>query len=127
MLGLGGIVAFVFGSVLLIDTDVPGYGINRGVIAGIATLGGGLMLATIYLFAKSRSAPVRTSSEGLIGAVGPMNDAAAAGGAGWAVIDSETWQVRPRADVAAGERVRVTAMDGLVLVVEPISSKEPSS
>lgn len=127
VLGLGGIVAFVFGSVLLIDTDVPGYGINRGVIAGIATLGGGLMLATIYLFAKSRSAPVRTSSEGLIGAVGPMNDAAAAGDAGWAVIDSETWQVRPRADVAAGDRVRVTAMDGLTLVVEPISSKEPSS
>ena len=124
VLGLGGIVAFVFGSVLLIDTDVPGYGINRGVIAGIATLGGGLMLATIYLFAKSRKAPVRTSSEGLIGAVGPMNDAAAAGTAGWAVIDSETWQVRPSADVAKDQRVRVTAMDGMVLVVTPLNPED---
>lgn len=123
VLGLGGIVAFVFGSVLLIDTDVPGYGINRGVIAGIATLGGGLMLATVWLFAKSRRAPVRTSSEGLIGAVGPMNADTAAGDTGWAVVDSETWQVRPSADVAAGQRVRVTAMDGMVLVVEPEDSQ----
>lgn len=126
VLGLGGIVAFVFGSVLLIDTDVPGYGINRGVIAGIATLGGGLILATVWLFAKSRSEPVRTSSEGLIGAVGPMNDATAAGAAGWAVIDSETWQVRPSADVAKGQRVRVTAMDGMVLVVDPETPENPS-
>ena len=124
VLGLGGVVAFVIGSVLLIDTDVPGYGINRGVIAGIATLGGGLMLATIWLFAKSRRAPVRTSSEGLIGAAGPMNADTAAGTAGWAVIDSETWQVRPAADVTAGQRVRVTAMDGMVLVVEPETPEE---
>src|SRR5690606_6982996 len=31
LLGLGGIAAFVFGSILLMDTGVPGYQVNLGV------------------------------------------------------------------------------------------------
>ncbi|NIW25205.1 MAG: nodulation protein NfeD, partial [Gammaproteobacteria bacterium] len=47
-LGLGGIAAFVFGSVILIDTDLPGFGVSIPLISTIAFLGGSLLLAIIW-------------------------------------------------------------------------------
>ena len=44
-LGFGGLVAFVIGSVVLMDTDTAGMEVSRGLIGGIATVGGTLMLA----------------------------------------------------------------------------------
>lgn len=116
-LGLGGVAAFVFGSIMLMDTDVPGYGVNRGVIAGIAATGGGGMLLTMWMFARSRGTPVSTASEALDGQHTTARDAITAGSIGWAMVAGETWQIRPDTDVAAGQRVRVTGRDGLVLTV----------
>lgn len=118
-LGLGGVAAFVFGSIMLMDTDVPGYGVNRGVIAGIAAVGGGGMFLTLWLFTKSRRAPVSTAAEALDGQITTAKDAIAAGSTGWAVVAGETWKIRPDADVAAGQRLRVTGREGLVLDVTP--------
>src|SRR5699024_5394800 len=53
-LGLGGVVAFVVGSIMLLNTDIPGYGINLGVIGGIAFAGIALLGLTLWLLLRAR-------------------------------------------------------------------------
>ena len=39
-LGIGGLIAFVVGSLILFDSDVPGLSVGRPLIAAFATVGG---------------------------------------------------------------------------------------
>ena len=119
-LGLGGLAAFVFGSIMLMDTDVPGYGVNLGVIGGIATVGCAGMVLSAWMFARSRRAPISTASEALAGECGVADTPLAAGEAGWSVVAGETWKIRPTAPLEAGERFRVIDREGLELQVEPV-------
>ena len=41
-LGIGGVIAFVVGSVMLMKTGVPGYGVNLGIIAAISVCAAGI-------------------------------------------------------------------------------------
>ena len=70
-LGLGGIIAFVFGSVILMDTDIPGFAISRVLIGTLAAVGGTLMLALILFLMRSRRRPVVSGTEGMLGDTWP--------------------------------------------------------
>ena len=120
-LGIGGLIAFVVGSVILIDTDAPGFRIPYALIGGFAVATAVFILAISTLLLKSRGRPVVSGREELIGAHGEVIEGA--GGAGLARVHSEIWQVRSREPLAAGQRVRVTAIEGLVLDVVPESGK----
>lgn len=117
-LGFGGIVAFVLGSVLLLDTDMPGFGINLGVIFGIALSAALLLAMTLFLILRARRAPVVTGSNAMIGQVAELLEPL--GGEAWASVLGERWRVRCAVPLPAGARVRITRMDGLLLTVEPI-------
>src|SRR5699024_2997916 len=67
VLELGGIAAFAFGSVMLMDTDVPGFRIPLGLIIGLSIVGGLLILLVVRLFARSRRRRIHTGNQGLIG------------------------------------------------------------
>jgi membrane-bound serine protease (ClpP class) len=131
-LGFGGIVAFVIGALMLMDTDVPGYGIPLPMIAAVAVFSVLFVLGVSRLALRARRRPVVTGSEGLIGSVGVVLDdgllagAAAANGmpAGWAQVKGERWQVSSAVPVAAGQAVRVTARNGLTLTVVPVAPVE---
>jgi membrane-bound serine protease (ClpP class) len=69
-LGLGGAAAFVIGSLILIDTDVPGYGISIPLIIGFALSSALLFFFVIGMALKARRQPVASGAEELIGAVG---------------------------------------------------------
>ncbi|HEM7854388.1 TPA: nodulation protein NfeD, partial [Burkholderia multivorans] len=74
VLGFGGIVAFVIGALMLIDTDVPGYGIPWPVIASLA-LGGALLVAGVSSVAlRARRRPVVTGGEAIVGSIGEVLD-----------------------------------------------------
>ena len=118
VLGLGGAAAFVFGSVMLLDTDVPGYGINVGVIAGMAISAIGLTALTVVLFWRSRRAGVVTGDSVLVGQQVRVGDD------GWAELNGEQWQVRSSAALSPGQRARVVGVDGLKLRVEPMDEEE---
>jgi membrane-bound serine protease (ClpP class) len=114
-LGVGGLIAFVAGSVLLIDA--PGYKVPYALIAGFAIGTAGFFVLVLGSAARSRRRPVVSGREELIGAPGEvMQDFE---GEGWARVHSETWRVRSRLPLRAGERIRVRAMHGLTLEVEP--------
>ncbi|MGB5133234.1 MAG: nodulation protein NfeD [Steroidobacteraceae bacterium] len=117
-LGFGGLVAFVIGSIVLMDTDTAGMAVSRGLIGGIATVGGSLMLGTIWLAMRARRRPVSTGREQMVGdsaeAVSAFN------GKGQVRIYGELWNAVSAVPVAAGQQVRIDRVQGLTLFVSPI-------
>lgn len=118
-LGIGGTAAFVFGSIMLLDTDVPGYSINLGVIGGIAAGAFGLLALVIWLVVRSRRALVISGDQQMLDAHGEMLDALSSGGVAQARFLGERWQVRSDQALPVGTRVRVLRRDGLTLWVAP--------
>jgi membrane-bound serine protease (ClpP class) len=116
-LGVGGLIAFVFGSIMLMDVDVPGYGVNLGLIFGIASAGALVMGLTLYLLWRSRRAPVVTGDQTLLGHTVQVSEAIDKEGWGW--VAGERWRVRTPRPLQPGDRPKVTGMDGLTLIVEP--------
>ena len=114
-LGIGGVIAFVIGSVILIDTDVPGYGIPYALIGGFAAASAAFLIAVAGVLLKARRRPVVSGREELIGAEGVVLEDFEA--EGWARVHSETWRVRSPSPLTKGQRVRVAAMEGLTLDV----------
>ena len=119
-LGIGGVIAFVVGAIFLIDTDVPGFGIPIALIVGVAMATALFVILVGGMAAKARTRPVVTGREELVGAGGEVIESA--GDEAWARVHGETWRVRSRERLAKGNRVRVVAVDGLVLEVTPDST-----
>jgi len=117
-IGVGGIVAFVLGSLLLIeDTDLPGFEIPYGLIAGAAAASAGFLILMVGMLVKSRRRAVVSGREHMLGATGEaLGDFDLEG---WARVHGEQWKVRSSRPVRRGQKLRVTAMEGLVLRVEP--------
>jgi membrane-bound serine protease (ClpP class) len=113
-LGIGGAIAFVIGSVILIDTDIPGYGIPASLALGIAAAGAAFLFLVVGMALKAHRRPVVSGHEELIGSAGQTLDQE-----GWARVHGETWRIRSSAPLKAGQRVRVVAMHGLTLEVVP--------
>src|SRR5450759_68193 len=120
-LGIGGVIAFIIGSVILIDTDIPGYGIPFALIGGFAAASAAFLIFIASRLVKARSRPGVSGREELIGSSGEVLEDF--DHEGWARIHSETWRVRAGAPLKAGQRVRVKKMHGLVLDVVPESGK----
>lgn len=118
-LGVGGAIAFVIGSIMLLDTNVPGYAINLGVIGGIAAGGVALLAALIWLAMRAQRARQVSGDPQLLGACGELLEPIAANGEAQAMLFGERWQVRSAAALQAGARVRVMRREGLLLWVEP--------
>ena len=118
-LGVGGAIAFVLGSVILIDTDVPGFGVPFSLVLGVAAAGGAFLFFAVGMMLKARKRPVVSGREELIGSTGELLEDCAP--EAWARIHGETWRVRCNAALKSGQRVRVKAMNGLVLEVVPDS------
>jgi membrane-bound serine protease (ClpP class) len=122
VLGFGGIVAFVIGALMLIDTDVPGYGIPLPLIAAITAFSAGFIFTLSGVALRARRRPVATGAEAMIGSHGVVLDDGLIehGGdiEGWARVHGERWRVRSTVPLTAGREVRVTARRGLTLTVE---------
>jgi membrane-bound serine protease (ClpP class) len=117
-LGIGGLIAFVIGSVLLIDTEAPGYGVSMPLIVSFSVLSGVFFLGVIGMVLKARRRPVVSGEEQLIGASGTVLEDFV--GKGRIHIHGENWQAGSAVPLKRGQRVRVTGVDGLSLQVEPI-------
>ena len=116
-LGVGGTIAFVIGSVMLIDTDVPGFGIPKGLIAAAAVMNALFVIAVLRMAHKARKRPVVSGSEELIGASGEVLEVSS--NVSWVRVHSERWRAASDIPLHPGQRVHVTGREGLVLKVEP--------
>jgi membrane-bound serine protease (ClpP class) len=118
-LGIGGVIAFVLGSVMLIETDVPGYDLPWSLIAVLAVASAAFFVVVIGMALQARRRPVVTGREELIGARGEIIEHA--DGQWWARVHGEMWKVRGETQLQRGQRVRVKRIYGLLLEVEPDS------
>lgn len=114
-LGVGGIIAFIVGGLMMFDVDEPGFDVGWPFVVGLA-LTSALAIAAFGAFAlKARGRPVVSGREDMIGAAGiveSMQD-----DAGWAQVHGERWRIVSPVPLQPGDRVRVTEIRGLTLVV----------
>jgi membrane-bound serine protease (ClpP class) len=120
VLGLGGIAAFAIGAVLLIDSEVPGFGVPLWLIGLLSAVSAVFILLVAGTAAKARRRPVVSGVSTLVGRTGELVEFA--GGEGWARIQGDYWKVRGAGDLRAGRQVRVTQVRGGALQV---SAQEP--
>jgi membrane-bound serine protease (ClpP class) len=116
-LGVGGLIAFVVGSLILFDTDVPGMSVGRPLIAACATVGGLVIGAIVYLATRAMRHPVATGAPGMIGASTEV--VADFTGSGRVRYGGELWNARSAAALHAGQIARIVRVEGLTLWVEP--------
>lgn len=121
VLGMGGVVAFVMGSIMLIDTDVPGYRIPWQLIAGVTAVSIGFLLVVLNFAMRARQRPVVSGREQMLGASGEV--LASTEGGVFARVHGEVWKVHANAPLGIGQTVKVVGINGLVLTVEPTRSE----
>lgn len=122
VLGIGGVIAFSFGAVMLIDTELPGYGIPLYVVAGLAAVSALFIFLVGTMALKARRQPVVTGKEQLLGSLGvTLEDIQ---NEGWARIHGEHWKVRSDVPLARDQPIRVVAREGLVLAVTPANQND---
>jgi membrane-bound serine protease (ClpP class) len=116
-LGVGGVLAFIIGSVILIPTDAPGFGIPLPLILGIGIASALFLIFVMGMVVKARDRPVVSGREELIGSIGEVTEDFE--GEGWAIVHGETWRVKSAVRLQRGQRIRVAKIDGLTLEVMP--------
>jgi membrane-bound serine protease (ClpP class) len=117
ILGIGGIVAFVLGSVMLIDTDVPGFEIAWELIGGVALVASILLLTTLTMLMRARNRAIVSGMEQMIGSTGEVRDWSETQGS--IMVHGERWHARSDRPLAPGQRVKVIKAEGLTLDVRP--------
>jgi membrane-bound serine protease (ClpP class) len=121
-LGVGGLAAFVIGSIMLFDSPVPALRVALPVISGIAISGGLIIVAIGRLAARARRRPVSTGVETMLGAsVEVIRDIQ---GHGVVRYGGELWNARTSSPMRAGQQARIVKVEGLTLWVEPQSNPQ---
>ena len=125
VLGFGGIIAMVIGSIILIDTDVPGFAVSRPLIGAIAVFASLGLMGIMAVALKARNRPVVSGREQLIGAPGTASRAFK--GVGEVFVHGENWSATSETQLEQGQAIEVIAVDGLVLRVRPTEAHPPNS
>ncbi|GAB6066872.1 nodulation protein NfeD [Methylothermus subterraneus] len=121
VLGIGGVAAFTLGSILLIDTDVPGFAIHLELILGFAIASALLFIFGVGMVLKTRQRPATTGAEELLHQPAiALEDFAREG---WVWVRSERWRAVSEKPVHRGEKLKVLKLDGLTLHVTPLEEE----
>jgi membrane-bound serine protease (ClpP class) len=115
VVGAGGIVAFVLGSLFLFDSAQSGVYVSRSLIFGVSGSVAAIMLTIGTLVMRSQRSRVAHGAEGMIGAMGVARHRLAPDGT--VLVRGEYWTANSEEPIDAGERVEVTGVDGLRLRV----------
>jgi membrane-bound serine protease (ClpP class) len=118
VLGLGGVIAFVIGSLLFIDTSRTNLTVSRNIIYGAAAGTALIILGVGYVVARDRRRAAKTGAEGLVGEVGEVRQAIAPGAPGKLFVHGEIWRAVSKEPLPAGARARVLAVHGLEIEVQ---------
>jgi membrane-bound serine protease (ClpP class) len=117
VLGIGGVIAFVIGSVFLIDSSQTDLEVNRGMIAGAAIAMSAIILGLGWIVLRERHRRPTTGSEGMVGEVGEVREAIAPGTPGRVFVHGEHWRAASSQALGVGARARVIAVRGLEIEV----------
>ena len=120
VLAAGGIIAFLLGGALLFDT--PGISTPWTAMIIVALIMGGLTILVGHQALTAQQRPVLTGAEALIGSTGIAKETFRAGETGYVFVQGEWWNARTNSgEIAANTPVRILDIDGLTLIVAPIT------
>lgn len=119
ILGVGGMIAFVLGSIFLFETPDSTIAVDRRLIGGIAGTTGAVVLLMGWLVVRAQRLQPASGSEGMLGEVGRVRRLVEPGRAK-VFVHGEQWDAVVEGEVAEGDEVEVTAVDGLKLRVRRV-------
>ena len=121
VLGIGGTIAFVVGSLILMETEVAAFQLSMSLIVTVTIITVLFVFTLIAMAVRQRKKPVVSGREQMIGDVGEaISDFS---GTGNIHIHGELWSARSDRPVRRGQHVKVRELDGLILVVEPLEDQ----
>lgn len=120
-LGIGGTIAFAIGSLILMDSKSPAFSISFPLIAALAVTSGAFFIGFGILALRNRRRPIVSGAEQMIGMMGVAVESFADHGR--IRVHGEIWAARTAQAVASGDAVRIRAINGLVLDIEPANSE----
>jgi membrane-bound serine protease (ClpP class) len=118
-LGIGGTLSLVIGSIMLQRDAIPGVQVGLGFVVPAALAVSAITLFLGRLALRAQRQPPVTGIEGMIGAAGRVRTDVRPDAAGQVDIHGEIWRAQSATHIAAGQPVRVIAVNGLTLIVEP--------
>jgi membrane-bound serine protease (ClpP class) len=120
-LGLGGIAAFIFGAIMMFDSEVPGFGISIGFVIGLAIVAATLLILLMTFVLKLRRRGSVSGRDSIIGGIGLAMQDFAGDGKVW--LEGEAWSARSEVPITKNQKVEVTDLEGLTLQVRPADQK----
>ena len=120
LLGLGGTISLLIGSLMLIDSPDPAMNISLSVILAVVGTTVAFFALAFLLVVKARRSRPTTGDEGMIGQKGTAR-AAFENGTGMVYVAGEYWTARSDMPVAAEAKIEVIGKDGMVLIVKSLS------
>lgn len=121
-IGIGGVVAFIIGSIILMDTEVEGYRVSMTLVVAVGVVAASLFSATVLLAVRQRTRPIVSGREEMIGAPAEALDSFAE--SGQVRAHGEIWSAHASEPVTKGQTLRIKNIDGLILEVEPVRKEK---
>jgi membrane-bound serine protease (ClpP class) len=118
-LGLGGIVAFIFGAIMMFDSGVPGFGISVTFVVSVAVVFALFLMWMVSYLLRLRRRGAVTGKESILGGTGTAMESFSGAGRIW--LEGAPWAAVSKVPIEKDQQVVVTAIDGLKLEVEPAS------
>lgn len=116
--GIGGVFAFIVGSIMLMKTNAPGFEIPWTLIAITALLNIILFTFILTMILRARKRPIAIGKNILLDKTVEIIDDQ--NGMGWVKIEGELWQCRSDLPLQKGQKVRIVAIENLILIVKPV-------
>lgn len=119
LLGVGGVLSLFFGSILLMDSPLPELQVGLRLIVPVTLAVSAVILFLVQLAVKAQQIKSVTGEEGMVGSAGRALTPIQPGSTGRVSTRGEIWTATANEPIHAGDMVRVTGMEGLVLTVRP--------
>ena len=116
ILGVGGVVAFVIGGIILFDSDIDAFRVAWPLLASIALVTAGFIIVTVSLALRLRRQAVTTGVDRMLGEVAVV--LADFTGEGQVQVGAEIWKAHSDQALQRGDPVIVKKVSGLILSVE---------
>lgn len=121
-LGVGGVIAFVAGALMLVDAEeVPGLAVSWQIVMPLAIFSALLLFAVGTMALGARRRPSVAGTDAMVGAAAEALENF--DGQGWVTTAGERWHARCGVPLARGDKLRIVRVDGLTLEVEPFKGE----
>ncbi len=117
VLGIGGVICLIFGALLLVDGPIPEMRVRLLTAIGVSVPLGIIAVFLMTLVLRARGLRVATGADAMIGEIGVARTLV--GPEGKVFVHGELWNANAKTEIAEGARVRVRAINGLRVTVEP--------